>query len=149
VNIARGSKEEKVIRLLMMKYPWALRYQTGEEKGTWLFRVLEHRPYLGLIKDMVEKFDVLASVSESDKRTIQDSIFEVADEAEGNLPIRLAVEYYSEPEVIKYLITSFLTSVKIARTCDGNLPLHSAARYNCFDKTRNLLLQLFPKAIKN
>jgi hypothetical protein len=93
VNIARGSKEEKVIRLLMQKYPWALRYLTGEEKGTWLLRVMEHHPYLGLVKDMVKKFDALASVSESDKRTIQDSIFEVADEADGNLPIHSPVEY--------------------------------------------------------
>jgi hypothetical protein len=66
VNIERGSKEEKVIHLLMQKYPWALRYRTGEEKGTWILRVLEHQPYLGLVKDMVNKFDALASVSESD-----------------------------------------------------------------------------------
>jgi hypothetical protein len=121
--------------------------ETGEEKGTWIIRVLEHQPYLGLVKDTVEQFDALACVSESDQRTIQDRIFEVADKAEGNLPIHSAVEYYSEPEVIKYLITSFPTSVEIAWTCDGNLPLYSAARYNCFDETRSLLLQLFPKAV--
>jgi hypothetical protein len=147
VSIARGSTEEKVIRLLMQKYPWALRYQTGEEKGTWLLRMMEHRPYVGLVKDMVEKFDALASLSVSDTRTIQERIFEVADEEEGNLPIHLAVEYYSEPEVITYLIKSFPASVKIARACDGNLPLHSAARYKCFDETRQLLLQLFPQAV--
>jgi hypothetical protein len=147
VNMARGSKEEKVIRLLMQECPWALRYRTGEEKGTWLLRVLEHHPFLGLVKDMVEQFHALASVSESDKQTIQDRIFEVVDKAEGNLPIYSAVEYYSEPEVIKYLITSFPTSVKIARICDGNFPLHSTARYNCFDETCSLLLRLLPKAV--
>jgi hypothetical protein len=63
----------------MQKCPWALQYRTGEEKGTWLLRVLENHPYLGLIKDMVDKFDALASVSESDERTIHDRIFEVAD----------------------------------------------------------------------
>ena len=146
VSIARGSTEEKVIRLLMKEYAMVLRYQTGLEKGTWLLRMLEHRPNLGLVKDMVEKCDSLEGLSKSDTRTIRQRIVEVEDN-EGNFPIHVAVEYYSEPEVIKYLIKSFPASVKNPRSCDGNLPLHLSARCNCFDESRALLLQIYPEAV--
>jgi hypothetical protein len=136
--------DEKVIRILTVKYPTATKVMY-EGKRSILHILLEHRPSIELVKFIVETSESAEYAEEDIGAVIQGSILEHFD-SEKQLPLHTAIQYYAPCDVIKYLIERFPLGTR-EQMVWGYLPLHCAARWGCSELVMDALLESFPEAV--
>mmetsp|Transcript_18763 Transcript_18763/g.27119 ORF Transcript_18763/g.27119 Transcript_18763/m.27119 type:complete len:474 (+) Transcript_18763:778-2199(+) len=141
--VLAGSDLEKTIFLLMRKYPQAISKQS-KEGATALHTLLEHRPQLPLVSEMIRLVDEdIASDKES--RTRQ-RIVDIKD-CQGQLPLHVAIQYHAPADVTMYLLKENSGAAK-ARMNQGYLPLHFAAMWGCAFSVLDELLNSNAFAVK-
>ena len=134
---------EKVVELLMMYYPEAIKY--GESNTTILHKLLEHQPSVHLVRSMVECHRLLITdeVSES-----QNTPLLLTKDENDQIPFHVAVEFQASDDVIGYLLSEYPNAARCSREGhDGCLPLHIAIISECTGVTLSALVRTYPEAL--
>mmetsp|Transcript_14207 Transcript_14207/g.18943 ORF Transcript_14207/g.18943 Transcript_14207/m.18943 type:complete len:471 (+) Transcript_14207:23-1435(+) len=143
MDVLAGSDLEKTIILLMRKCPRAIS-KKSKEGGTPFHMLLEHKPQLPLVSEMIHLADGL--IAKRDKSQGKQRLLDIKD-CEGQLPLHIAIAYRAPTDVIMKIFTTKSDAV-VVRMHHGYLPLHFAAKFGCAYPVLDRLLESNILAVK-